>query len=75
MSRRDLGAKMDLKNIQRYINVAVAIIGLVIAGVVAWELLFPGSRLAKIVGVIAFGVLCIFVRAIPPKFFIPKPKK
>lgn len=66
---------MDRKNIQRYINVATAVIGLMIAGAVAWELLFPGSRLAKIVGVIAFGVLCLFVRAVPPKFFIPKPKK
>lgn len=66
---------MDRKHIQRYIDVAAAIIGLVIASAVGWELLFPGSRLAEIVGIIAFGVLCIFVRAVPPKFFIPKPKK
>nr|WP_315398536.1 hypothetical protein [uncultured Duganella sp.] len=66
---------MDRKQIQRYINVATGAIALVIAIALVWEVLFPGSRLAKIIGVVAFGVLCCFVRAVPPKFFIPKLKK
>lgn len=66
---------MDQKNMQRYIDVVTIIIGMVIASAVVWELLFPGSHLARIIGFVALGVLCIFVRAVPPKFLIPKPKK
>ncbi len=66
---------MDRKNMQRYINIVTIVLGLVIASAVVWELLFPGSHQARITGFIAFGGLCIFLRTIPPKFFIPKPKK
>ena len=66
---------MDRKNMEHYINIVTAVLGLVIASAVAWELIFPGSHLAKITGIIALGALCIFVRAVPPKFLIPKPKR
>lgn len=66
---------MDRKTIQRYINAVTIVLGLVIASAVAWELFFPDSRFAKVTGFIAFGALCIFLRAVPPKFLIPKPKK
>ena len=66
---------MDRKNMERYLNVVTIVLGLVIACAVAWELLSPGSHLAKLTGFIAFGALCIFLRAVPPKFLIPKPKK
>jgi hypothetical protein len=66
---------MNRKNMERYVNVVTIVLGLVIACALVLELLFPGSRLAKITGFSAFGALCIFLRAAPPKFFIPKPKK
>jgi hypothetical protein len=66
---------MDRKNMGRYANLVTIVLGLAIACAVAWELLFPGSHLAKITGFIAFGALCIFLRAVPPKFLIPKPKR
>lgn len=70
-----LEQKMDRKNMQRYINIVTIVLGLVIASAVVCELIFPGSYLAKITGFIAFGALCIFLRTVPPKFFIPKPNK
>ncbi|GJJ01794.1 hypothetical protein RugamoR64_23320 [Duganella rhizosphaerae] len=66
---------MDQKNMERYIPVVTIVLGLVIASAVAWELLFPDSHLAKVIGFIAFGALCVFLRAVPPKLLIPKPKK
>lgn len=66
---------MDRKNMQRYIHIITIVLGLVIASAVVWELFFPGSHLAKIAGFIAFGALCIFLRTVPPKFLVPKPKK
>ena len=66
---------MDRQNIERYIGAVSIVLGLVIASALVWELLFPSSHLLKIVGLIAFGTLCIFLRTVPPKFLISKPKK
>jgi hypothetical protein len=66
---------MDRKNIERYINLVAVVMGLIIASAVVWDLISPGSHLAKIIGFIVFGALCIFVRAVPPKFWIQKSKK
>ena len=66
---------MDQKNIQRYFGSLTIVLGLVIAGAVVVDFFFPNSHLAKTSGFIAFGALCILVRAVPPKFLVPKSKK
>ncbi|HZV67663.1 MAG TPA: hypothetical protein VFG03_22485 [Telluria sp.] len=58
---------------QRWIDFTIAIAVLLIAMAALWELA-TGSRAARIVAFAAFGVLCIFLRALPRKFLVPKPK-
>jgi hypothetical protein len=66
---------MDQKNGKRYINTVIAVLGLVIASAVVWEMFFPDSHFAKVTGFIAFGMLYVFLRSVPRGFFISKPKK
>ncbi|RFP27609.1 hypothetical protein D0T21_22905 [Duganella sp. BJB476] len=58
-----------------YINAMISLLGLVIASATAWEMFFPDPHFVKMAGFIAFGALCIFLRAVPPKFLIPKSKR
>jgi hypothetical protein len=63
------------KNVQSRINAVLILLGLLIGGAVVWGILSPNYRFAKIAGFMAFGALCIFLRALPRKYLIPKPKK
>jgi hypothetical protein len=60
---------------QRYFNAVIIALGLIIASAVVGEFFFPDSHLAKTSGFLAFGALCVLVRAVPPKFLVPKSKK
>lgn len=60
---------------QRWINVVIAVFVLFIVGAVIGDVLSPPSKTARIIGLVSFGALCIFLRALPRKFFIPNPKK
>lgn len=69
------GFKMNAEKTQRWISSVIAVFALFIVGAVVWDIFSPGSETARIVGFAAFGVLCIFLRALPQKFLVPEPKK
>lgn len=63
------------KKICSYIYAIISVLVLVIVSAITWELFFPDSHLAKVTGLAAFGILCIFLRVLSQGFLIPKPKK
>jgi hypothetical protein len=72
---RRKGFGMNADKIQRWINAVIVVLALSILGAVIWEVLSSGSKTARIIGYVAFGIIYIFLRAVPPRFLIPKPKK
>jgi membrane protein implicated in regulation of membrane protease activity len=64
---------MNAEKKQRCINFMIAMAACLIAVAAVWELA-TASRTARIVAFAAFGALCIFLRALPRKFLVPKPK-
>ena len=66
---------MSAEKTQGWTSAVIAVLALSIVGAVVWEVLVPGSKTAKIIASVAFGVLCMFLRALPRKFLVPKPKK
>lgn len=66
---------MDGRNAQIGATTVIILLGLIIGGAVVWDIISPNSHFAKVVGFTAFGALCIFLRALPRKFLVPKPKK
>jgi protein-S-isoprenylcysteine O-methyltransferase Ste14 len=72
---RRKGFSMNAEKIQRWTNVVIVVLALSIVGAVIGEVLSPGSKTARIIGFVAFGILCIFLRALPRRLLIPKPKK
>lgn len=66
---------MNAEKTRRWANAAIAILVLAIAVAVIGELLLPGSKTLRIIGFVAFGMLCVFLRTLPRSFLVPKPKK
>jgi hypothetical protein len=66
---------MDEENVRHGMTAVVILLGLLIGGAVVWDMISPNSHFAKAAGFVAFGGLCIFLRALPRKFLIPLPKK
>jgi hypothetical protein len=67
--------KVNAEKTQRWISSVIALCAFFMVGAVVWDIFSPGAKTARIVGFAAFGVLCIFLRALPQKFLTPKPKK
>jgi hypothetical protein len=59
---------------QRWANLAIAAFVVSIVGAFAWDVFSPGS-MARIIGFALLCALCILLRALGPKFLVPKQKK
>jgi protein-S-isoprenylcysteine O-methyltransferase Ste14 len=66
---------MSTEKTQRWTSAAIAALALSLVCAGVWEVRSPDSKTARIIGFVAFGVLCILLRALPRKFVVPKPEK